>query len=84
MVESGTSNAFEITRSGTYAPLKRELDSFDKVSSSSPSHLLTFLFLHSIDYCIFSHIWNLNFGEIRLSHYMGPNPTYLHNITSIN
>lgn len=56
MVESGTSNAFEITRSGTYAPLKRELDSFDKVSSSSPSHLLTFLFLHSIDYCIFSHI----------------------------
>ncbi|PWA66584.1 LETM1-like protein [Artemisia annua] len=34
MVESGTSNAFEITRSGTYAPLKRELDSFDKALES--------------------------------------------------
>nr|GFC96155.1 hypothetical protein [Tanacetum cinerariifolium] len=31
--ESSSSNAFEITHSGTYAPLKRELDSFDKVSS---------------------------------------------------
>ncbi|GJY47880.1 LETM1-like protein, partial [Tanacetum coccineum] len=34
MSESSTSNAFEITRSGTYAPLKRELDSFDKALES--------------------------------------------------
>nr|GEU34400.1 hypothetical protein [Tanacetum cinerariifolium] len=32
--ESSSSNAFEITHSGTYAPLKRELDSFDKALES--------------------------------------------------
>lgn len=45
MIESSTTNTFEITRSGVYAPLTRELDSFDKVSSLCVLKAITGFFL---------------------------------------
>ncbi|KAL7596606.1 hypothetical protein Lser_V15G28679 [Lactuca serriola] len=40
MIESSTNNTFEITRSGGYSPLKKQLDSFDKALESVDDALI--------------------------------------------